>query len=145
MNLYGNRAVDMELKLRIGTRDSFTYEEVMKWYSDGLLEDYDLFKVSSDRHNGLYVYHKGSNFYLITASNHIRQIDPQLLAGRSFVVASGSITNNVQHIYQVKGTEAVEGLTDEEMVKYIMGSDYREPVTMDLSDIAKSLGIDEAR
>lgn len=142
MNLYGDSSKDSEIKLRIGTGDSFSYEELQQFYRDELLEDFDLFKVSSEFFDHMYMYYYDDCYYLISNNKNVKRIDPSLLTNRRFVVASKSITNNVQHYIQLYGLEALEGLDEQELIKIVMGSEYEDPEPqIEVDDLGEELGL----
>ena len=141
---YTDKDKRSELSLRIGTHDSFTYDEIKTLQKDGILEDYDLFRINSDYQNQLRVYYLNGKYYLITSSQRTARLIPEdLLRDRTFEVATGSVTNNVQHLLQVKGTEALDGISEEELIRIILGSDYVPVKQIDIEDLAQELGLDE--
>ncbi len=142
MNLYGDSSKDSEIKLRIGTGDSFSYEELQQFYKDELLEDFDLFKVSSEFFDHMYMYYYDDCYYLISSGKKIKRIDPSLLTNRHFVVASKSITNNVQHYIQLHGLDALEGLDEQELIKIVMGSEYKDPESqVEVDELGEELSL----
>ena len=90
MNLYGDKR-DSELKLRIGTGDTFSYEELIQFEKDGLLEDFDSFNISSEYNSdGLCIYYCKGKYYLITHSRNTKPIDSSLLHHLSNSFDTGS-------------------------------------------------------
>ena len=138
MNLYEDER-DSELKLRIGTGDSFSYEELIQFQHDGLLEDFDSFKISSKFDRELYVYYYKRQYYLITHSRNIKPIDSTLLNGRQMTVVSGSIVNNVQGYVQRYGTEALAKLSKDEVIDLITDFSFEKTEQVELEDIAREL------
>ena len=140
MILYkNNNSKNSELRLRIGTGDKFTYDELQTFYNDELLEDFDLFQVTSKFFDDMYMYYFDGDYYLISQNKNIRQIEPEMLRGRRFTVASRSITNNVQHHVQLYGRESIDGLSNQEFLKILMGSAYKEPEQIKLQELSQEL------
>ena len=127
MKLYENDSrKNSELRLRIGTGDRFSFDELRGFRSHGLLEDFDLFHISSDHFDDMFMYYYKGNYYLISRGRNIRALDPQLLRNRHFTVATRSITNNVQRHAQLYGTASLLGLDKQALLKIIMGKDYKK-------------------
>ena len=139
MKSYNNEK-DNELKLRINAGDSFSYDELIQFEKDGLLEDFDSFDVNSQYYKeGLCVYYCKGKYYLITRSRNIRPIDSTLLHNRQMTVVSRSITNNIQHYVQIHGKDALEKLSKDEIIDLITGSEYRPSEQITLEDLAQEL------
>ena len=139
MNLYGDKR-DSELKLRIGTGDNFSYDELMQFEKDGLLEDFDSFNADSPYYkDGLCVYYCKGEYYLITRGRSIKPIDSELLRDRHVTVISRSITNNIQRYMQLYGREKLEDLSKDEIIDLITGSKYKPSEQITLEDLAEEL------
>ena len=136
MKLYEDRVVNSDLRLRIGTGSPLSYEELKRLKDDDRLEDYDLFTVSSDHFDSLYMFYKGGKYYLVNRAHRaVKEVPEDLLLGRSFVVTTRSITNNVQGFLQRKGTEALAKVKGEQFLGVILGSKYKPQSEIDIDDL----------
>lgn len=103
------------------SKKNISFKTLIQLEKDGVIEEYDLFNVSSDCFDNMVMTYMDNEFYLVTASKKLKQIDRSLLDGRHFIYTN----NYVKRFIADYGQEVFNLLTLPELISVITG----EPVT----------------
>ena len=105
-------------------RTPVSFKVLEQLEADGMLEDYDLFRVLSEHFKDIFMFYMDKKFHLIMNNKEdFKEIDREFLHGRYFVL-NRCITNSIQGFIQRKGIKAFNELSTKEFIQQmLMNSD----------------------
>lgn len=123
MNKYTDRAKQRKLDDIMRNRRSITFSDLQQLENDGIIEDYDLFRVLSEHFERMYVFYLDGEYNIVTRDRKsFRQIDKEMLHNRRLLL-SRCITNGIQNFMQYHGEKALYQLSTEEFIQELLNQD----------------------
>ena len=106
---------------RIKHRDLITFSELQQLEKDGMIEEYDLFSISSEHFRNIRMFYSEGIFYLINGrKDKFMEIDRDLLRDRRFRYRN----NYVKEYIERYGKDNFNLLTSLELIKAVLGRDF---------------------
>ena len=120
MNKYQDKNKQNKLEGIMHNRQQVSFKVLEQLERDGILEDYDSFKIISEHFSDLYMFYLDGEYYLIdTDKKDFREIDNELLRCRYFVL-NKCITNNIQGFIQRYGINKFYELSTKEFIDVML-------------------------
>ena len=120
MKKYKEKEKQDKLKGIMHNRSQVSFRVLEQLEQDGIIEDYDLFRVISKIKKDLLVFYLDGQYYLIdTAKKDFKPVDNSLLQDRYFLL-NRCITNNIQGYLQKHGDKAFNELSTAEFIEVML-------------------------
>lgn len=125
MKEYADKTKKQMLKITMQDRNEIDFRQLKQMQEDGILENYDLFRISSDHFRDMYMYYLDGRYMLIMRSKtQSKEVDEEMLADRKFLL-SRCLTNGVQNYLQTQGREKFEKLNTADRIKIILNQNQK--------------------
>ena len=106
-------------ELMLGRR-KVSFKVLEQLEEDGILEDYDLFRMIRQYFDDLYVFYMNGGYYVINKDGtDFEEVDRILMQNQYFVL-NRCITNPIQSFLQKKGVKAFNELSTEEFLQTML-------------------------
>ena len=120
MKKYKEKEKQDKLKGIMHNRTQVSFRVLEQLERDGIIEDYDLFRVVSKIKKDLLIFYLDGKYYLIdTARKDFKPVDNSLLQDRYFVL-NRCIANNIQGYLQKYGDKAFNELSTAEFIEVML-------------------------
>ena len=125
MKEYTEKSKKQEIKAIMQNRTPVDFRKLKQMEKDGVLENYDLFRIGSDHFRDMFMYYLDGRYMLITRSKtQAKEVEEGMLLDRTFLL-SRCLTNGVQSFLQTKGRRKFEKLNTEERIAVILRQSER--------------------
>ena len=125
MKEYTDKTKRQMIKGIMQDRRPISFKQLEQMQKDGVLEDYDLFRIASDHFADMFMYYFAGKYMLITRSKtQAKEVDKNMLSDRRFLV-SRCLTNGVQNYLQTKGRRQFDRLGTAERIQVILNQSER--------------------
>lgn len=120
MKKYKEKEKQDKLKGIMHNRSQVSFRVLEELERDGIIEDYDLFRVISDHFNDMYMFYINGQYNIIKRNRKgFKEIERSLLQDRYFLL-NRCITNNIQGYLQRYGREAFNKLSTAEFIEVML-------------------------
>ena len=120
MKKYKKKEKQDKLKGIMHNRSQVSFRVLEQLEQDGIIEDYDLFRVISDHFNDMYMFYMNGQYNIIKRNRKdFEEIERSLLQDRYFVL-NRCTTNNIQGYLQRYGREAFNKLSTAEFIEVML-------------------------
>lgn len=102
-------------------QNTITFSELQQLENDGIIEEYDLFSISSEHFKSMRMFYSDGIFYLINGrKDRFMEIDRDLLRDRRFEYRN----NYVKEYIERYGKDNFNLLTSLELIRAVLGRDF---------------------
>lgn len=120
MKKYKEKEKQDKLKGIMHNRTQVSFRVLEQLEADGIIEDYDLFRMIRQYFDDLYVFYMNGEYYVINKEEtDFKEVDRVLMKNQYFLI-NRCITNNIQGYLQKYGDKAFNELSTAEFIEVML-------------------------